>query len=114
MPSRPSNTLPRSRPIRFRRADLDQCAVRLHVLKWPTVRRLILIFLVVIAVGGVTGASASDSPGYGAGLVPPPSPPSVTCRAAANGASGTICFYPAQSRSLYPAQSPYFYAAQAR
>jgi len=72
----------------------------------PTVRRLILIFLVVIAVGGVTGASASDSPGYGAGLVPPPSPPSVTCRAAANGASGTICFYPAQSR--------YFYAAQAR
>jgi hypothetical protein len=50
------------------------------------VRRLILIFLVVIAVGGVTGAAASD----------PPSPPSdVTCTSQGD---AVTCFYPAHAR----------------
>jgi hypothetical protein len=58
-------------------------------------RRLILIFLVVIAVGGVTGASASDPP-YGAGATHPPSLPSdVTCTSTADWNS---CFYPAHDR----------------
>jgi hypothetical protein len=71
--------------------------------KETTMRRLILIFLVVIAVGAVTGASASDSPGPGTALIHPPSLPSdVTCTPKANGTSGTICFYPARSRYFYP------------
>jgi hypothetical protein len=66
-------------------------------------RRLILTFLVVIALGGVTGASASDPPGPGTGLIQPQSLPSdVTCTPQANGANGTICFYPAQSSYFYP------------
>jgi hypothetical protein len=62
-------------------------------------RGMILTFLVVIAVGGATGASSSDPP-YGAGDIHPPSlPPSVTCAPRAN---GTTCFYPAQSRYFFP------------
>jgi hypothetical protein len=54
-------------------------------------RGLILIFLVVIALGAATGASASD-PGDNR----PPGPPSdVTCTALA---TGMTCFYPAHDR----------------
>jgi hypothetical protein len=63
-------------------------------------RRLILTFLVVIAVGGATGASAAH-PRYGTAYIHPPSLSSdVTCSAQANGTK--TCFYPAQSRYFFP------------
>jgi hypothetical protein len=59
------------------------------------VRRLILTFLVVIAAGGATGASASDPP-HGRGDIQPPSLPSdVKCTQQAD---VMTCFYPAHAR----------------
>jgi hypothetical protein len=51
------------------------------------VRRLILMFLVVIAAGGATGATASDG-----GIQPPSLPSDVTCTRQAD---TMTCFYPA-------------------
>ena len=58
-------------------------------------RRLILIFLIVIAVGGARGAAASDPPDGTGDNHPPSLPPDVTCTQQAN---GTTCFYPAHAR----------------
>ena len=58
-------------------------------------RRLLLIFLVVIAAGAATGASASDQPSA-PGNHTPGLPSDVTCTAQAAGA--TTCFYPAHDR----------------
>jgi hypothetical protein len=58
-------------------------------------RRLILIFLVVIAVGAATGASVSGQPDGTSDTHPPGLPSDVTCAPLAN---GMTCFYPAHSR----------------
>jgi hypothetical protein len=79
-------------------------------------RGLILIFLVVIVAGGVTGASASDGPRIqGPGAQPPSVPSDVTCstdvaamrqlaeqsgiQLPARTPDGTkVCFYPEHAR----------------
>jgi hypothetical protein len=59
-------------------------------------RTLILIFLVVIAAGGVAGASGSDAPPGLPAVIPPTMPSDVIC--APWGDKGIRCFYPAHDR----------------